>query len=745
MKILCRNALLAACIVPVASMMLSHEGDAACPSFLSGKYFSAGTNPNGGVYPQAVAVGDFNEDGKLDVIVANDYTNEFALLLGDGTGGFAPPVLFSTTLHPQSILVADFNRDGHLDVAIASNFISVVSIHLGTGQGGFGSAANFAVSGPSKSLVAADLNGDGLSDLAVVGSSSFVSILLGNGLGGFAPQVNIPVAGSSRILAADFNGDQKVDLALLSGVGGSPGWIYILTGNGSGGFSVTGSFSVLYAPTDMTIADFDGNGTLDIVVTYRSEPYSIGLWLGDGAGTFSYGGQYLLESGTGMPFSVTVANLNGDTLPDVLVGSFTYTSTTDGITSATYLTSFLGNAAGRFSMNSIGTEGGPAPWTSGYPYGIAAGDFNQDGKTDAVLTDLGRGIWVFLNDTTPYPCQAFPVPAGIAEDAYASEDTSSDMNSVLEPGETVLLTTRWKNVFAGPVSLTGTASNFGGPAGAVYTLLDATAGYGTIPPGGYGDSHRFGPSYRVSVSNPPIRPAHHWDVTLDETISAGLLKTWTLHVGKSFTDVPVSDGSYCFVEILLHNLITAGCGGGNYCPASAVTRWQMAVFLATAMVGPTGTVPTTGTVPNVGGYNCTPGGVSLFYDVPPTDGGCKFIHYIYAQGITGGCGDGNYCPASNITRWQMAVFLTMAMVGPAGFVPTSGTVPNVGSYNCDSGGISLFGDIPPTDWGCKYIHYIYAGGVTAGCGGGNYCPASNVTRWQMAPFLVTAFQIPLLY
>ena len=129
----------------------------------------------------------------------------------------------------------------------------------------------------------------------------------------------------------------------------------------------------------------------------------------------------------------------------------------------------------------------------------------------------------------------------------------------------------------------------------------------------------------------------------------------------------------------------------------------------------------------------------------PTDGGCTFIHYIYAQGITAGCGGGNYCPASNVTRWQMAVFLATAMVGPSGTVPTSGTVPGVGTYNCTSGGNSLFSDVPPTDPGCRFIHYIYAGGVTAGCGGGKYCPASNVTRWQMAPFLVTAFQIPLLY
>jgi S-layer homology domain len=167
--------------------------------------------------------------------------------------------------------------------------------------------------------------------------------------------------------------------------------------------------------------------------------------------------------------------------------------------------------------------------------------------------------------------------------------------------------------------------------------------------------------------------------------------------------------------------------------------------LAKGMVGPNGTVPVSGTVPSVGSYNCSLGGNSLFGDVPPTDGGCRFIHYIYAQGLTEGCGGGNYCPASNVTRWQMAVFLAIAMAGSGAAVPPSGTVPLVGSYNCILGGNSLFGDVLPTDSGCRFIHYIYANGVTAGCGGGNYCPASNVTRWQMAVFLVNAFHMPFLH
>jgi serine protease AprX len=259
-------------------------------------------------------------------------------------------------------------------------------------------------------------------------------------------------------------------------------------------------------------------------------------------------------------------------------------------------------------------------------------------------------------------------PAGLVEDAHTTGSSSSNVNNILEPGETVLVNPSWKNVSAAPLALTGTASAFTGPVGAfvTYTLIDTAAGYGTIAPGATADSFSAGgPSYRLFVSNPATRPAAHWDATFLETLSNGTAKTWTLHVGQSFTDVPVSDGAYPFVENIFHNGITAGCGGGNYCPASNVTRWQMAVFLAIAMAGSSAAVPSSGTVPSVGSYNCTLGGNSLFGDVPPTDGGCRFIHYIYANGVTAGCGAGNYCPASNVTRWQMAPFLVTAFHIPS--------------------------------------------------------------------------------
>ncbi|MFV2068462.1 MAG: S-layer homology domain-containing protein [Pirellulales bacterium] len=144
----------------------------------------------------------------------------------------------------------------------------------------------------------------------------------------------------------------------------------------------------------------------------------------------------------------------------------------------------------------------------------------------------------------------------------------------------------------------------------------------------------------------------------------------------------------------------------------------------------------------MGAYDCSPGGSSAFLDVPPDDAGCTSIHFIASQQITVGCGGGSYCPASLVDRWQMAVFLTKVMVGDNP-VPTTGVVPGMGSYDCSSGGTSVFLDVPAEDAGCAAIHYLAAAGVTSGCGNGNYCPDDSLTRAQMAVFLQLPFSLTL--
>ena len=327
------------------------------------------------------------------------------------------------------------------------------------------------------------------------------------------------------------------------------------------------------------------------------------------------------------------------------------------------------------------------------------------------------------------------VPVSLKEDPAG--------NGVLEPGENVMVVPSWKNLTGGSLSLTGAATAFAGPPGATYSLTDAAASYGSVADGASADCQTAtGDCYSFGVNSPVTRPAPHWDATFLETLSSGQSRTWTLHVGTSFTDLPTSDVSYPFVENIYHNQVTVGCAPGKFCPGDFTPRWQMAVFLSRAILRLGAAIPPSGTVGS-SPYSCASGGISLFTDVAPTDVGCPGIHYIYSRAVTIGCAPGKYCPDDLTPRWQMAVFLARAMLGPGVPIPATGTVP--APYNCSAGGTSLFTDVAPTDVGCPGIHYIYSQAVTTGCAPGKYCPDDLTPRWQMAIFLVRAFQISMLF
>jgi hypothetical protein len=184
---------------------------------------------------------------------------------------------------------------------------------------------------------------------------------------------------------------------------------------------------------------------------------------------------------------------------------------------------------------------------------------------------------------------------------------------------------------------------------------------------------------------------------------------------QTFNDVSRDYWAFQFVESLAASGITGGCGGGNYCPESLVTRAQMAVFLERGMRGSS--------------YVPPPATGTRFNDVGASDFAAAFIEQLAADGITGGCGNGNYCPNDDVTRAQMSVFLLRAKYG-SGFAPP----PAIG----------VFLDVPVGSFAANFIEQLSAEGITGGCGGGNYCPEDAVTRAQMAVFLVRAFDLPIV-
>ncbi len=247
----------------------------------------------------------------------------------------------------------------------------------------------------------------------------------------------------------------------------------------------------------------------------------------------------------------------------------------------------------------------------------------------------------------------------------------------------------------GGVSISG--SNFA--AGAAVTIGSAATVTGTIPNSITAITAAGNPG-RVNVV-----------VTNPGQTGATLSNAYFYH----YTDVPPSNGFYPFVNKLLFDGVSSGCGGGNYCPTSSVTRGQMAVFLLRSNGGAS--------------YNPPPCTTPTFTDVPCSLNFAPWIDDLAARGVTAGCGGGNYCPNDAVTRDQMAVFLLVTKLGSA-YTPPAPT--------------GLFADMPVSNGFTRWAEDLYHRGITGGCATNplRYCPSNPATRGQMAVFLVTTFGLP---
>ena len=197
----------------------------------------------------------------------------------------------------------------------------------------------------------------------------------------------------------------------------------------------------------------------------------------------------------------------------------------------------------------------------------------------------------------------------------------------------------------------------------------------------------------------------------------GTSSALTLDINTTFLDVPNSYFAYAYIEAVFNAGVTAGCDVRLYCPTAPTTRAQMAVFLLKASQGSSYTPPP-----------CTG---MVFQDVPCTGGTFDpWIEDLASRGITGGCQAAPplYCPADSVTRAQMSVFL-LKTEHPLPYVPPP----------CQG----IFGDVACPSLFADWIEQLANEGVTAGCGGGTYCPANPVTRGQMAVFVTKTFNIPL--
>ena len=345
----------------------------------TGLLFANTSGPAATSNNQVIAVADFNNDGKPDFVVANQSSSATAtIMLGSGDGTFAAQsTTYSAGASPEAAVVADFNGDGNLDIAFANLATNGVTILLGNGDGTFTSPALQPALGFASAIAVGDFNGDGIPDLAVSNNNASayaVTILLGVGDGTFTvgPSTTIPSwsINPEGIVAMDFNGDGKLDLAVTSANASPANYVVtILLGNGDGTFIAGNTYTTGNGDQSMVGGDFNGDGKPDLAIANYSDN-TVTVLLGNGDGTFTAPAGSLPATGAG-PFSIIAGDFNNDGKLDLATANY----------SANTVTILLGNGDGTF------TPATSTPSAGGSPDGIAAADFNGDGLLDIVTAN----------------------------------------------------------------------------------------------------------------------------------------------------------------------------------------------------------------------------------------------------------------------------------------------------------------------------------------------------------------------
>jgi Calx-beta domain/FG-GAP-like repeat len=395
-------------------------------------------NPTG--FIEESAIGDFNGDSNLDLVAVTD-KSQIVFLPGDGTGNFGAPVfsVLGVSSFRRSLTVGEFNGDDRLDLAVAVFSSNQVIVLLGNGAGAFSLNGSLDTSlgspGATERIVVTDFNSDDKQDLLVLKRAFCVSgsnvcfanrvfQFSGNGAGDFTPAGSFPSGAPGfhtnsglpflDFAAADFNGDGKIDLALLGStsteneVANPVQFLTLRFGDGNGNFGAP--ITLPERQDHFTVGDFNGDGKPDLAGSYLDR---IRVYLADGQGGFTTVDNPNYEPTNTM---LSAADFNMDGKLDLLVNN-------NGSNFTGYAP--IGDGQGRFQL--------PAPIRVGtHGSFLTTGDFNEDGKPDLVVAH--GDLDVMLNQTDcsqPVACIAETEVAVI--EGNAGERTANFTISLSSP------------------------------------------------------------------------------------------------------------------------------------------------------------------------------------------------------------------------------------------------------------------------------------------------------------------------
>lgn len=360
------------------------------------RYPAGGGQTFGGPGPYAVAIGDVNHDGRLDVVTANRDVNTVSVLLGNGDGTLQPQQVFPVAGGPIAITLADMDADDNLDILTANTTLSAdtASVLRGSGSGSFSEVRRIPVGINPVGVAAVDINGDSALDVLVANNfSGDVSVVLRDNTGGYLPEFRVSMGSGSfpaALAVADIDGDAAVDVV----VAGSQN-VSVALGTGSGLFQSARQSLVGLSANGMALADIDADGALDVVVA-SSERFAMLAGLADGTFGPPVIGAIATPSSAVLR-RVNITDTNGDSVPDLLL---MYTG--GGISDVTVN---LGLGDGTFEALSIL----PVGTANQNPKAPSVGDLNRDGIQDLVIMNatlarvavrLGAGGGTFLPETS---------------------------------------------------------------------------------------------------------------------------------------------------------------------------------------------------------------------------------------------------------------------------------------------------------------------------------------------------------
>ncbi len=432
-------------MISILIPLTAEVAKASCPlpSLVTNQSFPSGANNQG------AAVGDVNNDGKLDIVTTNNIqpNNQISVMLGIGDGTFQSPVNTTTENGGTRIVLADFNNDTKLDVAITINQASgVIAVHLGNGNGTFGFSDIFSAGNFPASIHSADFNNDGKRDIVFTGKTvangiDHFGVMFGTGTGIFGTPTyyTFDPQGMTDTLPIDINQDNFIDLVATR----SDQLSYPFINNGNGTFtgltptsSIDGSNGRFSVPTSAAIGDFNADGRNEVAVGYRSGFFAlarVGIIFRNGASNaqqpFVLRDWYRVWNGSGGPgdyvSDIAAADFNGDGRSDL---AFLETGTqsisiqldTTVITNGTSSPPI--NAEQRIGDNATSYYAGVSPRQ------VLTGDFNNDGKIDLAIRDEnGSTMQILLNSGAGRFKAAFR-PFVITAGAFELDESKNDLN-----------------------------------------------------------------------------------------------------------------------------------------------------------------------------------------------------------------------------------------------------------------------------------------------------------------------------